>query len=205
MARKAFALEDKDDRRRLILATAAKLFLEGGCRLPSTAAIAAACGLAKGTVYIYFSSKGAIFAELQAEGWRGLRSAVDRATVTASGSQAAMVATIIAGLVAHLRDHPELPRLDSLGHGVIVPNATVAELMAFKVDQMDMLTVSATQLDQALSLPPGKGLRILLRSYALIRGLWQSLPFDGGVSPSSAEFQREIEEALHEYWRGALT
>lgn len=204
MAKKAFAREDKDERRRLILATAAQLFLEGDGSLPSAARIAAVSGLAKGTVYIYFSTKGAIFAALQAEGWRGLCDAVDRVTATASGSRETLVAAIIVGVVEYLRDHPDLLRLDSLGHGVVEPNLTADELAAFKANQMDMLTASADQLDLALSLPPGKGLSVLLRSYALIRGLWQILPSDAAGDADRSEFYAEVTEALHEYWRGAL-
>lgn len=202
MARKAFAREDKDERRRLILATAARLFLEGDGSLPSSAQIAAACDLAKGTVYIYFSTKGAIFAALQAQGWRGLRDAVDRATESASGSRERIVAASIAGLVAHLREHPELLRLDALGHSVIEPNLTADELAAFKTGQMNELAASAERLDAALSLPQGKGISIMLRSYALVRGLWQSFPT--GINSASTDFHSEVSEALHEYWRGAL-
>jgi AcrR family transcriptional regulator len=203
MAKKAFAREDKDDRRRLILATAAQLFLERDGTLPSAARIAAACGLAKGTVYIYFTTKGAIFAALQADGWRGLRDAVDRVTGTATGTREAMVAAIIAGLVDHLRHHPELLRLDALGHGVIEPNMAAGELAAFKAEQMAMLTVSADDLDRVLALPTGKGLKMLLRSYALIRGMWQSLP-SSDATDAAFDFYVEVTEALHEYWRGAL-
>lgn len=204
MVRKAFAREDKDERRRLILATAARLFLEGDGHLPSSARIAAACDLAKGTVYIYFSTKGAIFAALLAEGWRGLRDAVDRAAGIASGSRDAIVAVIIAGLVEHLHQHPELLRLDALGHGVIEPNLTAGELATFKAGQMRALAASAEGLDRALALSPGKGLSILLRSYALTRGLWQSLPVGTGPDQATLDFHEEVREALHEYWRGAL-
>lgn len=208
MARKAFAREDKDERRRLILATAARLFIEGDGRLPSAARIAQACSLAKGTVYLYFTTKGAIFAALQAEGWGGLRDAVDRVTAVATGSREAAVAEIIAGLVGHLRAHPELLRLDALGHGVIEPNMTPEELAVFKSDQMMALAASADRLDQALGLRPGKGLQVLLRSYALVRGLWQSFPFNAAgadANPPSGDFHAELTDALHEYWRGALT
>lgn len=69
VARKAFAREHKDERRRLIPSTAARLFLEGDSCLPASARIAAVCGLAKGTIYSYCTIKGAIFAALRAEGW----------------------------------------------------------------------------------------------------------------------------------------
>lgn len=209
MARKAFAREDKDERRRLILATASRLFMEGDGSLPSAARIAAASDLAKGTVYLYFTTKGAIFAAIQAEGWQGLRDAVDRATAMAGSPRNAIVAAIIAELVDHLRRHPELLRLDALGHGVFERNMAPGELAAFKAGQMEALALSAARLDRALALPAGRGLQVLLRSYALVRGLWQSFPSHAagagaGAGPSADDFGIELSEALHEYWRGAL-
>lgn len=207
MAKKAFAREDKDERRRLILSTAARLFMEGDGSLPSSARIAAVCGLAKGTIYLYFTTKGAIFAALQAEGWAGLRDVVEGVTDGATISRDTMVDAIITGLVDYLRGHPELLRLDALGHGVIERNMTPDELMMFKRGQMETLTASGGRLDQALALPQGKGTQMLVRSYALMRGLWQLFP--AGISSADAsaltgDFHAELTEALHEYWRGAL-
>jgi AcrR family transcriptional regulator len=208
VAKKAFAREDKDGRRRLILATAARLFIEGDGSLPSAAKIAQASDLAKGTVYLYFTTKGAIFAALQAEGWGGLREAVDRVTAGATGSRDDVTSQIIAGLVNYLRAHPELLQLDALGHSVIEPNMTLEELAVFKGNHMTALAASADRLDRALELGPGKGLQMLLRSYALVRGLWQSFPFTAAsdaAESASGDFYVELTDALHEYWRGALT
>ena len=206
-AKKAFAREDKDQRRRLILSTAARLFMQGDGSLPSAAQIAAASDLAKGTVYLYFTTKGAIFAALQAEGWGGLRDAVDQVADSATGPRDAIIDAIIAGLVDYLRGHPELLPLEALGHGVIERNMTPDELALFKREQMEMLTASGDRLDRALALRQGKGLQVLLRSYALMRGLWQSFPTDLGVADASeftGDFHAELTDALHEYWRGAL-
>lgn len=158
-------------------------------------------------MYLYFTSKGAIFAALQAEGWDGLRAAMDRVTEGATGSRGDIATDIIAGLVGHFRAHPELLRLDALGHGVIEPNLTPDELAAFKQDQVTALAASADRLDRALGLCAGKGLQILLRSYALVRGLWRSFPFAAAddVAKPADDFHAELTDALHEYWRGALT
>nr|WP_245501334.1 hypothetical protein [Lichenibacterium minor] len=127
-------------------------------------------------------------------------------SISVTGSREVTVSAIIAGLVDHLRAHPELLQLDALGHSVIEPNMTADELAAFKAEQMALLTVSANRLDLALSLGSGRGLSILLRSYALVRGLWQSTPFArGGEVVTFATSHTEIAEALHEYWRGALS
>ena len=70
MAKRAHATADKDLRRQAILQAAGRLFVAGGGELPSVAEVAVAAGLAKGTVYLYFGTKGAIFAAIFA-GWLG--------------------------------------------------------------------------------------------------------------------------------------
>lgn len=181
--------------------------MEGDSRLPSSARIAAVCGLAKGTIYLYFTTTGAIFAALRAEGWAGLRDAVDGVTNGAIAARDTVVDAIITGLLDYLRSHPELLRLDALGHSVIERNMTPDELMMFKRGQMETLMASGGCLDQALALPQGKGTQMLVRSHVLMRGLWHSFPAGMGSADASAftgDFHTELTDALHEYWRGAL-
>jgi hypothetical protein len=58
-------------------------------------------------------------------------------------------------------------------------------------------------------LPPGEGLVLLRRSFALIVGLWQlswSHPHDApaGCGLSSADFPRELAVALRALWEGTI-
>lgn len=46
-------------------------------------------------MYLYFATKGAIFAALQAQGWEGLRDAVDEETAKATGACDTIVSDII--------------------------------------------------------------------------------------------------------------
>ncbi|MEQ9344910.1 MAG: helix-turn-helix domain-containing protein, partial [Thalassospira sp.] len=56
--------EQKLKRRADILDAARELYLEGDGTLPSAAEVARKANLAKGTLYLYFSSKEALFLEV---------------------------------------------------------------------------------------------------------------------------------------------
>jgi hypothetical protein len=68
-------------------------------------------------------------------------------------------------------------------------------------------------IDRALRLQPGRGVQILVRTYALTRGLWQTAQHAEGMETlnigiphklTGSTFLDELSEALREYWRGAL-
>jgi len=54
---RAIGSDDKEERRNAILDAAERLFVKHPDRMASVAEVAAAAGLAKGTVYLYFPSK----------------------------------------------------------------------------------------------------------------------------------------------------
>ena len=213
MVSRAVASEDKLARRGAILRAGAALFLSGDGSLPAAARIADAAGLAKGTVYLYFRTKEEIFAALLLEGWGTVMDEVAAAFTAAKGRRAAKVAGFLAAYVRHLDRHPELLRLDALGYGLLEKNMDPANLRAFKLDFVGRLATVGAVVDGALRLPDGRGVRLLMRTYALTRGLWQSSQPYEGLPPVRAEpalaclypeFGGELLEALEEYWRGAL-
>lgn len=209
MARRAYATEDKDARRQVILKAAGDLFVAGDGELPSVAQIAVAAGLAKGTVYLYFRTKGAIFASILQDGWGEVIADLERTFQPADGAEADKVAAFLSSYVDYVERHPELLQLDSLGHGVLERNLEAETLLAFKRTLLDRLMMGATVLEGALGLPPGRGLQLLTRTYAMTRGLWQSFdhsqhPAKQPLDPLSRGFGTELLDALSEYWRGAL-
>ncbi len=207
----AHASEDKAARRAAILQAANTLFITGTGSLPTAAEIASATGLAKGTVYLYFRTKEEIFAVLLLEGWDAVMKEGQLLFQTTKGSRAIKVEAFLANLVAHLERHPELLRLDALGYGVLERNMLHDALVAHKADYTARLEKTGSIIDGALRLPSRRGLQLLMRTYALTRGLWQSyqdaedshLP-QVARSLTANPFGRELREALTEYWRGAL-
>ena len=209
MAKRAYAAEDKDARRQAILNAASDLFVAGGGKLPSVAQIATAVGLAKGTVYLYFRTKGAIFASILQDGWGEVIGDLERTFRPVDGAPADKVATFLFSYVGYVERHPELLQLDSLGHGVLERNLEAETLLAFKQTLLDRLITGAIVLEGALGLSPGRGLQLLTRTYAMTRGLWQSFdhsqhPAGQPLSPLCSGFGTELLDALSEYWRGAL-
>ncbi len=210
MAKRAYDREDKQMRREEILNAARRLFADGNGDLPSAGDIATAASLGKGTVYLYFSTKEAIFAALLLEGWGAVLDGLDEAF---SGARAGpeKVAIFLTRFVRYTEDHPELLRLDALGHGVVERNLDATNLHAFKSALTERLMRGGTAVDRALRLPAGRGLQLLMRTYAMTRGLWQSIDPAGQVDcggagfPLHIDFAQELLEALAEYWSGALS
>ena len=207
MARRARASDDKQARRNDIIGAAARLFALGDGDLPAVERIAAAAGVAKGTVYLYYRTRDAIFADLMLNGWSAV---LDDAAVIfdGDGSRAEKVKGFIAGFAGYLARHPELLRLDALG-GAVERNLSAEELSAFKRRLAERLAAAGAVVDEGLALPAGRGGQLLMRSYALTRGLWQT--FGAEAKPAAnnfplfqADFTAELTETLVEYWRGGL-
>lgn len=212
MARRAFASEDKLARREVILEAARTLFVAGDGNLPSASQIADAARLAKGTVYLYFRTKEEIFAALLLAGWSDLMAEVI-AAFRNGDDRDETVAAFISTYVDYLDRHPELLRLDALGYGVLEQNMHPDALRAFKIELVSRLTEAGAVIDVALRVLEGRGFRLLMRTYALTRGLWQSTqgyadPIALELQPKMAQlypdFVHELREGLTEYWRGAM-
>ena len=71
-ARRRRVIKPADERRREILEAATELFRERGFETTTVQAVAAAAGMAAGTVYLYFPSKEAILTALQEDFEAGL-------------------------------------------------------------------------------------------------------------------------------------
>lgn len=209
---RAIGSDDKAARRADILAAARQLFLEDSRQLPSAARIAEAASLAKGTVYLYFRTKEEIFIALLAEDFAGLLAEVHSGFSDAG--QPDLLERFIQRYVAYLQARPELLRLDAMAYSVLEQNLDISQLRQFKLDLTAGLVNAGQLLDTTLQLAAGRGTTLLIRTYALTRGLWQSLDYPPNVralladpvfAPIRPEFQSELVQSLREYWHGAVT
>ena len=212
MKQRALSLDDKATRRTDILNAARQLFLEDSRQLPSAARIAQTAGLAKGTVYLYFRTKEEIFISLLEEDFTGLLQTVHASLE--ENSEPKGLAGLIGGITNYINQHQEMLRLDAMSYSVLEQNLNDEQLRSFKLNLTNGLVFVGARLDEVLDLPAGRGVSLLMRTYALIRGLWQSLDHppsmlamlaDPIFSPIRPDFQTELVAALNEYWRGALS
>lgn len=213
MVRRAHADEDKTARRDGILAAALSLFLDDTRRLPAVAAIAVKAGLAKGTVYLYFETKEQIFAALLSREWDALLADVEISFTGEGATRENTIRLFIGRFSDFLTSRAYFLRLDSLGYGLLEANLPADEFWRFKDAFSLALGKAGTAVDRALSLPDRRGLQLLIRSYALTKGLWQTLDLPDRVRGdqrfenhplASVNFEVELKAALTEYWHGAI-
>ncbi|HVU88862.1 MAG TPA: TetR/AcrR family transcriptional regulator [Pirellulales bacterium] len=96
----------REERRQAIIEAAARLFAEQGYTACEMERVAAELGIAKGTLYLYFSSKEALFYACVDAGMKQMQSAVLQAADEANNP----VDRIARGIRAYLQffeDHPE--------------------------------------------------------------------------------------------------
>jgi AcrR family transcriptional regulator len=204
---------EKQVRREEILDAARILFAAGDGSLPGAGEIATAAGLAKGTVYLYFRTKEEIFMALLSDGIRLLLGEIEAAFqgVRANAGREEKVAAFLAAYVASLVGQPEMLQLDGMCY-VMEKNLTEEKLREFKLSVGQQLESTGKVIEKALRLPEGRGVQLLVRTFAMTRGLWQATERKKGIrmnadaSPAWCypEFAPELAESLAEYWRGAL-
>ena len=161
--------EQKAARRQAILKTAAELFDTTAVADLPMSRVAKEAGLAKGTLYLYFPTKEALFLALltaELDGWfTSLESALP--------SQASSPEVVADALVRSISGRERLLRLLSLMNGVLEHNIDEDTAARFKMTVALHLLQTGPHLERALpGLPPGKGARLLLWLNAIVVGLW---------------------------------
>jgi len=213
MARPTLNDGERAIRRRQLLYAAQQLYREHG-DLPTVARIAQAAGVAKGSVYLSFATKEAIFIALLEDSFGQLlaRLAPVIASLPAAADQAA--SRFAAGYADALAGLPELLPLAAAANTVLEKNLPLAAAIAFKQGLAAGLQAAGAALEQNHGgLEAGRGSDLLLQSWALTLGLWQTLDYPAAVRPHLAtpalrildrHFEPELRAALCALWRGAL-
>jgi AcrR family transcriptional regulator len=163
--------EDKDQRRRDILAAAQSLWPRTGFTQLTMTAVAENAGIAKGTVYLYFASKEqlllALLEEQFHEWFDALAAALDRHE--AAGLDAGAFASLVASSLA---DRTSLAGLIAILDSILEHNVDLATARRFKTGLRRRTLEAAPRVERLLGLRAGQGARLLLHIHALVVGLW---------------------------------
>ena len=195
---------EKSERRLQILSAALASFEPAG-ELASVAEIASKAGLAKGTVYLYFRTREEIFLALleeQIHAWlnrfeQGLR-AEDPAPTD--------------GLVDKALENPAFLPLASLASGVLERNLEAPTALGFRRAWSARIGDLATRIESIFGFPPGTGVPLMVRSYAMLIGLWQfhepapairALLAPEELAGAQDDFATDARQALRHLWAGA--
>lgn len=163
--------EQKEERRQDILTTAWQLFQTTSYEAVTIAGVAKAAGLAKGTIFLYFKTKEALFLALLEQQLESWFAAVD-AGLLAMGEQG-NIPHVAALLCEQLEVRPGLTRLLAILHTILERNINLDEAQHFKYMLKDHFERTGTLLEQCLPfLQPGQGAHVLLQCDALVIGFW---------------------------------
>ncbi|ODV21536.1 MAG: TetR family transcriptional regulator [Rhodanobacter sp. SCN 68-63] len=206
--RRAVSVDMKAQRREEILAAALRLLERQPYETITMSAVAAAAGVAKGTTYLYFPTREALFLTLLGEHYQHWFDALDaRCALPVRGARE------WAGWAAReLAARPLFLRLVAVLHAVLETNVPVAEVLAFKRALAERVERSGAALEQSLGLQGGDGARLLLWLQAVVPGLAQmaappaplhaALRSDAALSGFLIDFTAELQALLATVVRG---
>ncbi len=190
---------------------AERLWLEQPDRVLNMAQVAAAAGLAKGTVYLYFRSKEALLLAVHERHLMAFFSAV---IVCATQDRVMTFDDMVALTRRYIVDVPAFLPLANLCLGWMERDIDAEDSRAFNQRLATSLTQVAASLRRHFAIVDvERGVTLLMQSYALIIGLWQLLaqrPVDRstraepGCVPWALDYFTVLDAALRALWRGSL-
>ena len=164
---RARSAEDKDLRRAHLVEAATRLFADADFDAVTIARVAEAAGVAKGTAYIYFATKEALFLELvRAELTEWLEDLVGKLRRLRGRNPADAVP---AAMARSLVEHPALCRLLVLLHTVIEPKIDAASALDFKLFLRDLLARASAEIVHKLpAMQTEQAQTLVLQMHALV-------------------------------------
>jgi AcrR family transcriptional regulator len=192
----------KDARREAILAAAMALFCEKDFGSIAMSEIAAAAGLAKGTLYLYFRTREEIFLALLTREYSSWLAAFAEESKRCASPEAALD-----WIVASLSARGELVHLAALLHAVLERNLPVETARAFKLNVEAGISAIAPDLARALGLDSERDARRFLHwLQAAIVGIHQlaspapavraAMAQDPRLAGMVVDFQQELRAML---------
>ena len=203
--------EDKLVRRQSILDAAASLLLEHPRQLASVEEVARATGLAKGTLYLYFRTKEEIYLAVHERQTHEFFDTLEQ--LLAKERRVPSLKRFNRNVVETIRRHPGFLPL-AIQCPEFERNADIDVVAGFKTRIGARLAHIGGVVESIYpALKPGEGTQLLIRSYALMLGLWQL------VSPTPVreqllardelamfrlDYGTQLEAALYSLWLGTV-
>ena len=208
--KRARGAKEKEVRRKAILESAVTLYQKNPAALPTTAQIGKDAGVAKGTLYLYFRSKEEIFlALLEDYHLKWLKTFHKYGKFDES-----IMLTLLDTCCSFMEENPIFMQLASMSTSVIEQNVDSKILLAHKNEQAKATKEAARSISMMLpTLPEEETAALIVRSYALLLGLWQlSHPTENIakvlMSPSlqvlKPDFSTSARHALEQLWRATI-
>lgn len=204
------ALHDwqKEQRSVAILEAAEKLFVKRRGELPRVDDVAKSASIAKGTVYLYFPSKEAIFLSLLE--WR-ISEWIDDAIMLIGKRKSELTSEdIIDAFVGYPLDNAVVLDLASFSSALLETNVDEKTALDYKSALSAKLEkISAVIEASPLSLGKDDAMVLLLRSYAYMLGLWQlvepqwvtkSVRRKKNIKWLEIDFESDLRQGLRALW-----
>ncbi len=196
---RAVLAEDKQERHHAILDAAARLLARSPDRVANVAEVADEAGLAKGTVYLYFPGKDELLLAL------AMIARLER-------PEPVTLDFMLALMRRYMVDDPTYLPLATRCLGLMATQMPAEAAAAFMERMTDRLWSAGAGLERHFpTLPPGGGVVLLRRSYALIIGLWQLSSAHAAQGGEAAhcptgqfDYAQELGVALAALWEGTI-
>lgn len=200
--KKAKSQQQKMDRANGILDAAESLFISQRGELPSASQIAKAASVAKGTVYIYFSSKEAIFLTLLERHIQKWLQDVDHKMKQYEQND---LNDICQYLIDYWVETPVLGQLYRICDAVLEPNVDDKFYFGYqtrKVNEIKRLVPTISELNEEVA---GKEWNLLLqKSLVLIAAAWVQANPHNEMGAEKYDFKQVAVGYLTPFWRELL-
>ncbi|HEX8012767.1 MAG TPA: TetR family transcriptional regulator [Casimicrobiaceae bacterium] len=195
---RAIHTQDRRERSEAILDAAERLLLRVRDRSASMAEVADEAGLAKGTVYLYFSGKEELLLALHE---RNIDAFFRALIALLEGAGPVTIDDVWPIAQRYVIDAPLCLQLASRCFAMFEQNVPAQTAAAFDARMRARLERAGAALERHFRrLEPGDGVALLRDSYALILGLRQL----AGGAAAAPGFAQDAERAVRILWEGRL-
>lgn len=165
--RRAVNDDQKEQRKQAIIDAAWELFQQNDYDAVNVKDVAHAINLAKGTVYVYFKTKEALFLAVQMQQFDAWFDTVDAALPNVHD-----IDSLVALFTSTLEERPHLTRLFAILHTTLERNIDYDDALSFKQTLYQRIAHTGQLMEQFIDvLPANSGAQILMDTYAITIGI----------------------------------